>query len=259
MMLGALKAPAPSLGLISPLAIMSRMHDAPQNSSSFRSPSRARATALRTPFSLALGRPIALGNFVRANSVKSTTRAGGARASTNHSGTSASAPSCSTSYPQAGHQIMYPPRPRVSTPRQILLALFLKSGCGLNKRWRPPERVTCLRVIGRLVSWYHCCASGCWKSRTSTTNFSPVGTPIRASGNCRHQLRIISGSVDASLKPRAVYGVLLSWQGKTGMLSAANLTAWVLITPPPVAFLRDTIGEYPEPAGHSVHARSALA
>jgi len=65
----------------------------PQNSRSFRSPSRARATALRTPRSLALGRPTALAYFVRANSVKSTTRAGEARVSTNHSGTSASAPS----------------------------------------------------------------------------------------------------------------------------------------------------------------------
>jgi len=65
--------------------------------------------------------------------------------------------------------------------------------------------------------------------------------------------------VDASLKPRAVYGFLLSWQGKTGMLSAANLTAWVIITPPPrhsfAAELADVAHSLAVATARDLHAR----
>ena len=132
------------------------------------------------------------------------------------SGTGAKTFSCSTSSPHAGHQTMNPPCPRVSICGCSFPAVQRNSPCGWNSKCLPPLRVTWARVSGRLARAYQTCASTCCKSASMTTNFSPVGTPISASGQCVHQLSITSKSTLASLKPRSVRGDLLAAQGKHG-------------------------------------------
>src|SRR5262249_58148056 len=97
-----------------------------------------------------------------------------------------------------------------------------------NSRCFPPERVACVLVSGkrgRFLS-YQNCASSCWRSRSTTTNLNPVGTPISASGHCDHQPCTVAPSVLASLKPCSVSGFLsLGLQGKTGTPLCASLSA----------------------------------
>src|SRR6516165_12546295 len=106
---------------------------------------------------------------------------------------------------------------------------------GLNSRCLPPDLVTCLRVRGRLACSYQCIASACWRSQSTTTNLSPVGTPTSASGKSLHHSRIWAGSAVASLNPCLVSGFLSAPQGNTAISRAASLSASeaVLIGAPP--------------------------
>src|SRR4029077_19141312 len=109
--------------------------------------------------------------------------------------------------------------PLVSTPRQILLVVQRKHSSGWNSRCRPPERVMCVRVIGRFALPYHSAASTCLlQSMSSTTNLMPVRTLTSASGHFDHHPLIRSGLVVASLKPGPSFtsGTLLALHGKTG-------------------------------------------
>src|SRR5262249_60875394 len=90
-----------------------------------------------------------------------------------------------------------------------------------------PLRVMCVRVSGRFALPYHCAASTCLpQSMASTTNLTPVGTPIRASGHRAHHAVIRSGSVVASLKPCGVSGDLLSPHGKIAPPRRVSANAW---------------------------------
>src|SRR5262249_42474973 len=143
-------------------------------------------------------------------------------------GTGASTPPCSTSKPQAGHQIAQPFMPLVSTPRQILLVELQKRSSGWNSRCGPPLRVMCVRVIGKLARPYHCAASTCFaQSMSSTTNLMPVRTLTSASGHFDHHSLIRSALVVASLKPGPSFtsGTLSPVQGKTGTPRPASFSA----------------------------------
>src|ERR1700730_2049696 len=144
---------------------------------------------------------------------------GGLSALMIQSGTSASTSPCSTSSPQAGHQMAQPLMPLVSTPRQILLVVLRKRSSGWNSRCCPPLRVTCVRVSGRVALPYHCAASTCLgQSLSSTTNLMAVRTLTSASGHLDHHSLISSGSVVAPPKPGPSrrYGTLSALHGKIG-------------------------------------------
>src|SRR5215472_6693169 len=93
----------------------------------------------------------------------------------------------------------------------------------------PPDRVRCVRVSTRSrLSASHFWASSCWRSRSTTTNLGPVGTPMSASGFSVHHRCTVSASQEASLKPVAVSGRLLTaLQGKTGTPRLASFSASV--------------------------------
>ncbi len=117
--------------------------------------------------------------------------------------------------------------PRVSTPRAILPAVFLMSGCGLNSKCRPP-RACDVRARRRQIGAreYQSCASACCKSRSRQTNLSPVGTPTSAPRKIRPQqaqLGFVRGGVFKAARARRPF-VGAAWKaGHALCLPAAAL------------------------------------
>ena len=113
--------------------------------------------------------------------------------------------------------------------------LFTETPGCLKNIWRPPVGVCTCQDASKT---YPVCASEFSPFLSSRTSISiatiplthPVGTPIAASGNLSHQLKMLSILVVAALKPLATSGVLFflgstkpGLQGKIGRLRSLTI------------------------------------